>query len=114
VSGTVRYKGEVLSSGPITWTVFFVSPDGQKVPGVVGKDGKYEARNVPRGPVKIAVVGESRVPPGLMAPGQRPPKLDDASLRLLQNLKPYEHPDRSALTYTVRSGEQRHDIQLPP
>src|SRR5262245_40270573 len=56
VSGTVRYKDEVLSSGPITWTVLFVSPDGNEIAGLVGKDGKYNANNVPPGLVKIAVV----------------------------------------------------------
>ena len=73
VSGNVRYKGEFLSSGPITWTVLFVSPDGNEVAGLVGKDGNYSANNVPAGLVKIAVVGEPRVPPGFIAPGERPP-----------------------------------------
>jgi hypothetical protein len=114
LSGTVRYKDEVLSSGPVTWTVLFVSSDGQTIPGLVGKDGQYNANNVPPGLVKIAVVGEPRVPPGLVAPGERPPKLDDSSLRLLKTLKPYRNPDRSGLTCTVRSGKQRHDIELPP
>jgi len=45
-------------------------------------------------------------------PSLRQPQLDDAARKLLLNLERFKDPDRSGLTYTVRSGPQTYDIEL--
>jgi hypothetical protein len=114
VSGTVRYKEEVLPGKGVTWTVVFVCPDGRRGTASVGPDGTYTAEGVPAGPVKIAVVGAPRVAAPVPDPGQPPPRLDPATHRLLSRLQKYKDPDRSGLTYTVKEGKQRHDVVLNP
>ena len=113
VSGKVVYQGKALPSEEITWTVIFVGPGDHQRSATVGKDGAYTAEDVPAGPARIAVVGRPPVPPGLVAPGQSPLKLSEASRRLLSTLKKFEDPELSGLRYTVTKGNQRHDIVIP-
>jgi hypothetical protein len=112
VSGMVRYKNEALPSGTITWTVLFVSQDGEETTGLVGKGGEYTVDRVPTGTAKIGVVGMPRVPPGLVGPRERPPALDEADRRRLSSLKKFSDPNKSGLTYTVNKGKQSKDIEL--
>ncbi|HEV3444125.1 MAG TPA: hypothetical protein VG099_05740 [Gemmataceae bacterium] len=112
VSGTVKFKGQPLTSGAITWSIIFVTEDGQTTGDVVGKDGKYTVNEVATGRAKIAIVGLPRVPPGLVGPKEKPPTLDNASRGLLESLKKFENPDTSGLTFPVAKGKQPHDIEL--
>jgi hypothetical protein len=112
VSGALRYKGQPLKSGAITWTVIFVSEDGQTIADVVGKDGRYTVNNLPAGAAKIAVAGFPSVPPGLVGGNEPPPVLDNANYGLLSSLKRFGDPDKSGLTCTVTTGKQGHDIEL--
>src|SRR5260370_33718202 len=112
VSGTVKFKGQPLTSGAITWSVIFVTEDGQTTGDVGGEDGKYTVSEVATGRAKVAVVGLPRVPPGLFDPKEKPPTLDNASRCLLESLKKFQNPDTSDLTCPVAKGEQTHDIEL--
>jgi hypothetical protein len=105
VTGTVRYKDHLLKSDDmVTWTVVFVSQDGTRSTDTVGRSGKYSVHNVRAGPVKIAVIGAQRVPSGLIAPGESPPRLDEAHRSLLKRLERFKNPDKSGLTYNVVEG----------
>jgi len=115
VTGTVRYKDELLKSDDmVTWTVVFVTEDRTKCTGLVGRSGQYSVDNVPAGPVRIAVIGAPRVPSGLTSPGEPPPRLDEAHQSLLKRLERFEKADKSGLTYNVVEGKRSHDIELKP
>jgi hypothetical protein len=112
VSGKVLYKGQPLPSG----TVLFEGPDGSRRGfSPIAADGSYRIDNVSVGVVRIAVVSEPRVPPGLMkpsGPGAQPaaqPKNDHVPIPAR-----YEKPEQSRLTCTVVVGRQIHDIILQP
>jgi hypothetical protein len=51
VSGTVRYRGELLTSGD----VLVVDADGMPHPSPISREGSYAAQGVPVGPVRFAV-----------------------------------------------------------
>jgi hypothetical protein len=112
VSGTVLYNNQPLPSG----TVLFVGPDGSRRGfSPIAADGTYRVEKVPVGAVKIAVVSEPRVPPGLMkppGPGAQPPdrKANDHVLIPAR----YNDPEHSGLTCTVEGGRQTQDILLQP
>jgi hypothetical protein len=112
VTGKVLYNNKPLPSG----TVLFVGPEGSRRGfSPIGPDGTYRIENVPVGPVKIAVVSEPRVPPGLMrgqAPGPQPP--DQAKNDYVPIPARYENPNQSGLTYTVESGRHTKDLTLMP
>ena len=112
VSGKVRYKDEVLTSGAITWTVVFVGRDGDTTAGLVGASGEYTAESVPTGLAKIAVVGSPRVPTGLRNHNEQLSVLAEEDSRLLKSLVKFKDPDKSGLTYMVNKGKQGHDIEL--
>ena len=112
VSGKVLYKNQPLSSG----TVLFVGPDGTtRGFSAIAADGTYRIEKVPVGPVKIAVVSEPRVPPGLAnarGPGPQPP--DQMRNDYIPIPARYKDPEHSGLRYTVEGGKQTQDILLQP
>jgi hypothetical protein len=112
VSGSVQYKNEVLRSGTITWTVAFVSEDGQMVTALVGQDGRYKAENIPTGSAKIAVVGTPQMPPGLRGAKEKPIQPDERDRRLLRALEKFKDHNKSGLMFTLNKGQQEHDIEL--
>lgn len=112
VSGTVYEGAEPLRSDKhYTWTVVFVGPNGSQAGGPIGQDGSYTVRNVPAGPVQIAIVG-SRVA-GMVTPGEKPQPTDAAQLARARRLDHCKDPAKSGLTFTVARGKQQHDIRLP-
>jgi hypothetical protein len=112
VSGKVLYNDKPLPSG----TVLFVGQDGSRRGfSPIAADGTYRFENVPVGAVRIAVVSEPRVPPGLMrasGPGPQPsaPTRND----YVPIPARYEDPEHSGLTFTVEGGRQTRDILLEP
>jgi hypothetical protein len=135
VSGTVTYKGKLLSVGTIT----FLDDNKQVVGSAPITEGKYALSKVPAGPVKIVVttpranlkgwtprekkslpkskqLKEEGKPPPTDSEGTKDQSpdahgkgdgVDSASLP-----EKYGNPDESGLTYTVKPGSQEHNIEL--
>jgi hypothetical protein len=111
ISGSFRLKDQVLKSDEhLTWEVVFLTQDGKRHSTTVGPDGQYSLKNVPPGPVKVAVIGGSRVPDGLVPPAQRKSRPEDEAL--LKRLGKFRDPGKSDLIYTVVQGPQNWDFEL--
>jgi hypothetical protein len=124
VSGKVSHKGQALGGG----TVIFFSQGKESATSTISPDGSYTIAKIPIGPVKIAVETSSAkpasAPKGMMPPaganvppdaqnspiygGQRP-----AGGKYVPIPENYADPDKSNLTYTVKSGAQSYNIDLP-
>jgi hypothetical protein len=125
VSGKVSHKGQTLGGG----TIAFFSPGKSSVVSQISPDGSYTIAKIPTGPVKISVETGSAKPaaaPKGMAPppgaANLPPEA--ANSPVYGGQKPsggkyvpipenYGDPDKSNLTYTVQSGSQTFNIDLP-
>lgn len=117
VTGKVTYKDKPLPGGTVT----FVTADKKVSTAVIGSDGTYTINKVTAGPVKIAVyplappqpmMEGTKMNPGAMgapAPEAPPAATDSKSVKLPQQ---YQDPEKSGLTYTVKSGKQEHNIEL--
>jgi hypothetical protein len=114
VEGKVLYQGEPLHSGMVT----FVGADGSEAFAPISPDGKYKISDLAVGEAKISVVSRPAVPeglrnfrepPGPFAPGPAPP-----AEKVIEIPARYNHPNQSGLTYTVKSGSQKHQIELAP
>jgi hypothetical protein len=123
VSGTVKYKGQLL---PLGLVVFYNSDNKQVASAAINPDGTYTAEKVPAGQVKITVTTPRPIAAGSskdvearverMKKGQA--KLSNAeSQELLSRSIPvppeYADPVQSPLTLTVAGGPQTHDMDLP-
>ncbi len=116
VSGTVRYKGKPVTSGEVV----FLCQDGKvSVRAPIGADGSYTAHDVPVGPAKLGV---DNPPPagGPAAPAGGAPANDPEAREMKERASHYvatppryAAPEESGLSYTVTSGSQKHDIDLP-
>ncbi len=126
VSGKVKYKGNALSGGMVT----FVDSNDRKVGNaMIEPDGSYSV-TLPAGLVKIAVT----TPPATLKSmpkeqakeiAERARKMRKGAFNPLEG-KGYEstpektidipakyvNPDESGLTYTVQGGPQTFDIDL--
>ena len=127
ITGKVTYQGKPLPSGTVT---FVPEQGGQAVTSDI-RDGEYKVTKISPGPAKIAVSTPSR--PGeiasfikkmqpspekteKMAPGKSPPAGFDKSAEPPKPVpipNKFNDPNNSGLTYTVKSGSQVHDIDLP-
>jgi hypothetical protein len=108
VNGKVLFKGQPLPSG----TVKFVGADGKLAFAVIEKDGSYRIREVAVGRAKISVVSHPRVPEGFQRSGRDAPVV---RMEKGVTIPPhYNDPEKSGLTYDVKSGEQTFDIKLRP
>jgi hypothetical protein len=106
VAGTVRFAGQPLKTGYVTFTS--EANPGVEVSSLIHEGGSYRIADCPPGPVKIAVKaavprsGQGRAS-NKPAPAPQPP------------IPPrYASPNTSKLTYTVHPGAQEHDIDLMP
>jgi hypothetical protein len=122
VSGTVKYKGQIVKTGSIT----FVPADGGKG-GAQGdiKDGTYTVKGLKPGPMKIAIYtpAGARVPE-TTEPGRTPQIPKEAAAFMKGGLPKdeeqvavppeYNDPEKSGLTFTVKPGKQTHDIDISP
>ena len=121
VHGTVTLNG-----APVPWgRISFVGETGYRVSKTSQiKNGRYEIKDIPTGPVKISV--ESFQAPALapgsatnpMVKGFGPPKGAEPPPEVAGKYLPipprYGSPDTSDLEYTVRRGDQEHDVPLSP
>ncbi len=110
VSGTVRYKGELLTTGEVS----LIAADGTSRSGLIGADGCYQIRDAPVGSVTVVVTarrvqggstGESPVAARSPAPGQQ------ISVTSLIPTR-YGHPATSDLKFEIVAGKQTKDIDL--
>jgi hypothetical protein len=115
ITGTVKFSGEPLPSGTITFT----SDAGTKpVKGSAITNGKYTIPDFPAGPAKVSVVttppptGRGAPPSG--APAMPMPSGASAPGKYVPIPQRYSSPDKSGLTYTVKSGENTKDFELTP
>jgi hypothetical protein len=111
VSGKVTYKGKPLVFG----TVQFEGRDGMLRQGNIETDGSYTVSGVATGEAKVAV--SSRNPKSSdFIPIQReggpklPPRPDYPGWFPIPDK--YETPYKSGLTYTIKRGENKINIEL--
>jgi hypothetical protein len=121
VTGTVTYKGKTLKAGIVS----FQTADNRVGSARIDATGHYAVNDAPVGEAKITVTMPSAPlatgkPPGGMAmkppPGMEPPKETTSSdPRDYIPLPPkYAALNTTDLTFTVKSGENTHDITLNP
>jgi len=132
VTGKVSYQGQTLKGG----TVVFVPEGGGGVfRSTIAEDGAYTVAKVPPGLAKITVETKSlkpisipggankgaiksTLPPDIMKdapPGTDLEKMFDfegPAKKYVPIPDKYSDPDKSGLTYTVKSGKQEHNIDL--
>ncbi len=118
VSGKVTYKGTALKGG----RVIYSSATGANTAADIGEDGTYTAQLVPTGPAKISV--QTSYLQMARARGYAPPKDQKApegyqmggdpnmAKRFVKIPDQYENADTSGLTYDVKRGDQKHDLEL--
>jgi hypothetical protein len=128
VKGKISYKGQALGGGVVVFSV----PGKGSVSADIGEDGSYTVNKCPTGPAKITVetasakqgISDPRAPrgAGMKPPPGAIPEGADASFyqggqkkgKYVPIPPKYNDPDKSGLEYTVLSGSQQHDIELPP
>jgi hypothetical protein len=113
VSGKVTYQGKPLANGTVT----FVPEEGAPQHAEIKSDGTYRMTHAPMGLVKIGV--ESRASQESSAPKKMPRNPEDygkleKAMTGKDSLIPekYADPNQSGLTFTVKKGQQKHDIDL--
>lgn len=123
VSGQVKFKGEPLPSGRVT---FVCQAGAKEVFSSEILNGWYNISGIPVGPVKISVETfqpapattlptkiPGGIPPGIKgmpAPGAPPP----APGKYVAIPPRYGNVEQSGLSYTVTAGQQDHEINLQP
>jgi hypothetical protein len=121
VSGQVSFKDSPLPAGKIT----FICAGGNKpVLSANIREGRYEIKGIPIGPVQITVATfkpskAADRPPGLgptarPGTGETPPAPPTPPEKYVAIPPRYGQPDQSKLTYDVKPGYQEHDIPLTP
>lgn len=104
VSGTVSYDGKPVEDGAIN----FVPVDGKSpTAGDVIKDGKYHAKKVPVGNMKVTISGSKVV--GKKKVYDTP---DSPVMPVTQELLPAKYNDKSELTFEVKSGSNEKNWDL--
>jgi hypothetical protein len=124
VKGQVKLGDKVLTGG----TVMFVLKENVTGSALIDGNGNYDMRDAPIGDVKVSVNVPKApfMPKGGMMPKaptdgtkggenmmMNTPGMMDPS-KIVRIPDKYGNPDTSALTYSVKSGEQTHDITLTP
>jgi len=124
VSGTVTVKGEPVTIGRI---IFHPSAASKTVFASTIRNGKYEITDCPTGPVQVAVVSFAPKP---KSPAKEPPKNpktppQTAPIKVEGEEFPpdtkfvvvptkYGNPEKSGVTYEVKSGSQTQNFDLAP
>lgn len=121
VTGKVLHRGKPLETGGVV----FLAKDGHTYNGNIEKDGTYTVSKIPTGLAKIAVVvasgptgggppmkvapGAGKMPEGVQG-GSSPAGMTQQGPKIAEQ---YTDPEKSGLTYEVKSGSQEHDIDIP-
>ena len=90
VSGKVEYLGQPAQNANVT----IIADDGRHGSAVADTEGQYKVPNAPIGPTKVTVSGPNADEPGPQIPGQ------------------YGDPATTPLTFTVKSGKNKLDIEV--
>ena len=109
VSGEVKYNGQPLPNGRVT----FVCSGGTK-PALSADitEGKYQIANVPAGPVEVTVeTFNRRADP---VPGGPPPDPVPKGFKYVKIPPRYASPKDSGLGFEVVRGDQTKDFALTP
>jgi hypothetical protein len=102
----VTNKGKSLLSGTVT----FLTSENKIFTSQIASDGTYTVRQLPAGPVKIAV----QTPPHIVVNDPQMPSQPDVSAPPPVPIPPkYRDPNASGLTLNVTGGSQTHDIEVP-
>jgi hypothetical protein len=130
VRGKVSIDGKPLTTG----NVMFWGADNYTGTAVIDKEGNYVLSDAPVGDAKITVT-VPKPPPGGMAamqrmqsapiaqetqsvdpndPSRRISIMGDMPSEIVQIPDKYNDPSTSGLVYSVKGGEQNHDINLTP
>jgi hypothetical protein len=130
VKGKVTIGGKPLTAG----SVMFLGKNNLSGSSAIDKEGNYIVNDAPLGEVRITVsvpslppggIARMKAGPGLAAaketgsvnpgnPGQKISIMGDMPTHVVPIPSKYANAETSGLTYTVQSGEQTHDIPLPP
>ena len=113
ISGTVTRDGQPVKSGVIT----FVSRDGKGTMAPIKKDGTFVAANVPTGETLAILVNAMEEPdftgPRTVSEAAKPTTKASAPPRVPTVIpEKFAKPETSGLTLTVRSGDNRYDIDV--
>jgi hypothetical protein len=124
IAGKVYYKGQLVKGG----NVQFVASDGSARSSPIGEDGTYTIDKMRLGDAKISVDTSSfkpqkgvfaygskpmKPPPGQPeGSGYKPPDTQELAKRYVEIPEKYSDPNKSGLTYTVKSGRQDYDIKM--
>lgn len=107
ISGTVRYKGQPLSEGSVS----FVNKDGQVATGTIDQSGRYVVSHVPLGPAKVTVqVVNTQGPPPVSFAGVPNQAQEKATGPRIPSR--YGVAGTSGLQHQVKKGKQQFDIDL--
>ena len=105
VSGTVKYRGQPLTTGIVT----VQNDQGQSGAAQIQADGSYKITNAPLGANKAAVAVLPAAPSGAkIASAGAPPRSAAPAIKLPPQ---YSDPARSGLSIDVK-GNQTFDIDL--
>jgi hypothetical protein len=113
VSGTVTRDGQTVRSGVIT----FVSSDGKGTMAPIKRDGTFVAANVPTGDTLVILVNAMEEPdftgPVSVSDAAKPSSKPTTLPRVPTVIpEKFAKPESSGLTLTVRSGDNRYDIDV--
>lgn len=107
--GIIKYQGKLVRQG----SVQVVGSDGVPRPTTIQDDGSYAIENIPAGPIQIAVNSPNpktiRVAPPKV--GRYNPPIPD-STNWFAIPESYASFSQSGLTFTLKPGSNRHDINL--
>ena len=110
ITGTVKYGGQPLHAGSIT----FLGQGGQNQATHADiVDGKYRIPSMQTGTAKVTVAAAPMPQqPGRLPNGTLPPPADPRQYPQIP--AKYSRPDQSGLTYNVKSGSQTKGFDLTP
>jgi hypothetical protein len=103
VSGTVRYKGQALPQGTIT----FYDEANQVVSSPIAADGAYKAAKIAAGKVKITV----SAPLPIQRVGEKK-RVEKSLVKMPKLPVHYADAEQSGLKREVKTGSQTLDIDL--
>jgi hypothetical protein len=118
VSGTVKFKGELIPNGTIT----FYSQVGRKeAQGGRIQDGEYKVDGIAAGPALITVVtfgsagsdASAKMPKGVDVSGFKG-MIPNVGGKKVDIPARYGQPDTSKLEFEVKAGKQTHNVELTP
>jgi hypothetical protein len=111
VSGEVKVGGEPVPRGTITFI-----PQGPKAKGRLTdiNEGKYSLAGLPVGEYAVTVQALVQPPPPTTKGGKAGTKAKGPATKGVHVPAKYADPEKSGLTCTIKSGENKYDPPLEP